>query len=159
MCIGELHQLKVSSSIFLGQRKISVSIQPVLVDQLFVFLGAHHQQIVGFFSVVLQQVGGLSTVVQFHVFQAIGIEPFGNDLAGLHRVAGHQGTGKPTAKHIDGKLGVIKPGSKSKKGIACGGEYRNEGGSGKAHLGHEVQDRSEERRVGKECRSRWSPYH
>ena len=23
----------------------------------------------------------------------------------------------------------------------------------------EYQDRSEERRVGKECRSRWSPYH
>ena len=28
-------------------------------------------------------------------------------------------------------------------------------------LGHEVTtvSRSEERRVGKECRSRWSPYH
>src|SRR2546426_10392766 len=26
-----------------------------------------------------------------------------------------------------------------------------------AHLGH--RERSEERRVGKECRSRWSPYH
>ena len=26
-------------------------------------------------------------------------------------------------------------------------------------LGGESQDRSEERRVGKECRSRWSPYH
>src|SRR3989449_10098033 len=26
-------------------------------------------------------------------------------------------------------------------------------------LGHLVADRSEERRVGKECRSRWSPYH
>ena len=25
--------------------------------------------------------------------------------------------------------------------------------------GHEVYGRSEERRVGKECRSRWSPYH
>src|SRR2546430_11047716 len=25
--------------------------------------------------------------------------------------------------------------------------------------GIEVDDRSEERRVGKECRSRWSPYH
>src|SRR2546426_11994884 len=25
--------------------------------------------------------------------------------------------------------------------------------------GHLVQGRSEERRVGKECRSRWSPYH
>ena len=24
---------------------------------------------------------------------------------------------------------------------------------------HEVNKRSEERRVGKECRSRWSPYH
>ena len=27
------------------------------------------------------------------------------------------------------------------------------------HLGDEVGGRSEERRVGKECRSRWSPYH
>ena len=25
--------------------------------------------------------------------------------------------------------------------------------------GHEMKSRSEERRVGKECRSRWSPYH
>ena len=25
--------------------------------------------------------------------------------------------------------------------------------------GERVYDRSEERRVGKECRSRWSPYH
>ena len=24
---------------------------------------------------------------------------------------------------------------------------------------NEIDDRSEERRVGKECRSRWSPYH
>src|SRR5574344_381618 len=29
----------------------------------------------------------------------------------------------------------------------------------RAHLGRNHQDRSEERRVGKECRSRWSPYH
>ena len=26
-------------------------------------------------------------------------------------------------------------------------------------LVHKTQGRSEERRVGKECRSRWSPYH
>ena len=26
-------------------------------------------------------------------------------------------------------------------------------------LGKFVEERSEERRVGKECRSRWSPYH
>ena len=30
--------------------------------------------------------------------------------------------------------------------------------NGKPHIGH-VLTRSEERRVGKECRSRWSPYH
>ena len=28
-----------------------------------------------------------------------------------------------------------------------------------AARGHTVTTRSEERRVGKECRSRWSPYH
>src|SRR5256886_4260769 len=27
------------------------------------------------------------------------------------------------------------------------------------NLGHCIRQRSEERRVGKECRSRWSPYH
>src|SRR2546430_17729432 len=27
------------------------------------------------------------------------------------------------------------------------------------HAGIEIDGRSEERRVGKECRSRWSPYH
>ena len=26
-------------------------------------------------------------------------------------------------------------------------------------VGDSVKERSEERRVGKECRSRWSPYH
>src|SRR5438034_3087719 len=26
-------------------------------------------------------------------------------------------------------------------------------------FGEEIRDRSEERRVGKECRSRWAPYH
>ena len=29
----------------------------------------------------------------------------------------------------------------------------------KKHLKSETAERSEERRVGKECRSRWSPYH
>ena len=32
-------------------------------------------------------------------------------------------------------------------------------GHEKGLLGHSDADRSEERRVGKECRSRWSPYH
>ena len=32
-------------------------------------------------------------------------------------------------------------------------------GSGKSNVADAVRWRSEERRVGKECRSRWSPYH
>ena len=32
-------------------------------------------------------------------------------------------------------------------------------GFGAFHRGHQAVYRSEERRVGKECRSRWSPYH
>ena len=32
-------------------------------------------------------------------------------------------------------------------------------GGGKGNPEYYVDDRSEERRVGKECRSRWSPYH
>ena len=47
------------------------------------------------------------------------------------------------------------------------GEYSDEGFSGKNIQGRpefqrmliDIQERSEERRVGKECRSRWSPYH
>ena len=37
------------------------------------------------------------------------------------------------------------------------GIYEDAGKSGKSIEGRD--DRSEERRVGKECRSRWSPYH
>ena len=35
-------------------------------------------------------------------------------------------------------------------------EISAKGGNGGTHIG---RFRSEERRVGKECRSRWSPYH
>ena len=39
-------------------------------------------------------------------------------------------------------------------------ELAEQTGISKSALGsYEKDDRSEERRVGKECRSRWSPYH
>ena len=44
--------------------------------------------------------------------------------------------------------------------IGHGGSSRN--GGGVRQSGRDVRElpyRSEERRVGKECRSRWSPYH
>src|ERR1039457_3718231 len=44
-----------------------------------------------------------------------------------------------------------------------GGEFRHNGdgaaGNLELHLVAQLETRSEECRVGKECRSRWSPYH
>ena len=37
--------------------------------------------------------------------------------------------------------------------------YQTEDGKTKIDVHMENETRSEERRVGKECRSRWSPYH
>ena len=37
--------------------------------------------------------------------------------------------------------------------------HREGRGSYKREKSQRIQKRSEERRVGKECRSRWSPYH
>src|SRR5258708_34530182 len=44
-----------------------------------------------------------------------------------------------------------------RRDVAIGDHHRDEGADARG-LGA-GNDRSEERRVGKECRSRWSPYH
>ena len=49
--------------------------------------------------------------------------------------------------------GCGKSGEKNKQGKISENDYRRELSS------NEIESRSEERRVGKECRSRWSPYH
>ena len=41
----------------------------------------------------------------------------------------------------------------------AGGELAERFRVALAQIGRNIMDRSEERRVGKECRSRWSPYH
>ena len=40
-----------------------------------------------------------------------------------------------------------------------GGSHSNNNGNGNGNGNGSGNGRSEERRVGKECRSRWSPYH
>ena len=51
----------------------------------------------------------------------------------------------------------------AKSGAAYTEKYVNQAGHSEHQLGLAVdlssRSRSEERRVGKECRSRWSPYH
>src|SRR5690348_12971845 len=69
---------------------------------------------------------------------------------------------------IDGKFGgtgtVARLGESAElptgaEAFMIRGEYRARLGSGQADIGGALWVRSEERRVGKECRSRWSPYH
>ena len=66
---------------------------------------------------------------------------------------------------IDGKIDL-----EDKKGVLIGNELAKATGasvgdkiklitSEETDLEMNVAERSEERRVGKECRSRWSPYH
>src|SRR3712207_5752210 len=74
----------------------------------------------------------------------------------------HGGAGTPIGRGFDLLEGVGE--GVAVVGVAGHGAHADGeaagGGGGDAHLGAElVADRSEERRVGKECRSRWSPYH
>ena len=58
-------------------------------------------------------------------------------------------------------------GAEGDPGVCVGDDVDGLGERQRAHVQHPEQDagdddsqlRSEERRVGKECRSRWSPYH
>ena len=43
--------------------------------------------------------------------------------------------------------------------LGVNGGYEGDSLSDCGHTFSEMEPRSEERRVGKECRSRWSPYH
>ena len=63
----------------------------------------------------------------------------------FHKVTKKFGTGKIALSNIDFEI-------KAKEFVFVVGPS----GAGKTTL---LQLRSEERRVGKECRSRWSPYH
>ena len=57
-------------------------------------------------------------------------------------------------------MGVDKPATIDAFNEYIGGLKANEGTAGfKFSLAVFNSDRSEERRVGKECRARWSPYH
>src|ERR1039457_952532 len=55
--------------------------------------------------------------------------------------------------------GSASPGSGSPGKFSAGPAGPDAEGSGQAGPARSAHHRSEERRVGKECRSRWSPYH
>ena len=53
----------------------------------------------------------------------------------------------------------IRPGVTTKELDSIAEDFIRAHGAVPAFLGYQGFPRSEERRVGKECRSRWSPYH
>ena len=65
---------------------------------------------------------------------------------------------KKTIKILKKKLKNYNPKLKEECGVF--GISNSDDAAALTALGlHALQHRSEERRVGKECRSRWSPYH
>src|SRR6266542_5902493 len=76
---------------------------------------------------------------------------------------------RPKANILDAEmLGAIReriaalsadPGAVKLLVFEGAGAHFSFGASVEEHLPGRVEARSEERRVGKECRSRWSPYH
>src|SRR2546426_11397760 len=62
----------------------------------------------------------------------------------------------------DGLLRIAPGVERAARGVESARELGGDLGAGRVPIAHDRRDgvtRSEERRVGKECRSRWSPYH
>ena len=58
------------------------------------------------------------------------------------------------------RLNFLKDGDKVKVSLRFKGREKDHAGKGQSVMARFAElCRSEERRVGKECRSRWSPYH
>ena len=61
---------------------------------------------------------------------------------------------------VDGTSPVMRPGSRKWVPLASVPELKGALGASRPKAApRPSRERSEERRVGKECRSRWSPYH
>ena len=80
---------------------------------------------------------------------ASGRGPFGNAMSGISQAAQAAQAAK---EQMQG--GVSEGGDLESRVAALEGQAGSAGGGEVAGVA-----RSEERRVGKECRSRWSPYH
>src|SRR2546427_93638 len=78
-------------------------------------------------------------------------------------VGATSGIGRATALRMaeEGAAAVVVTGRRRELGLQLEQEIRQRGADGLflACDATRQEDRSEERRVGKECRSRWSPYH
>src|ERR1043166_5654519 len=65
---------------------------------------------------------------------------------------------RPSSTVLSPAYPAIEKPRHPRSGLAFHG-VRLQPGQRLTHLGNDIEARSEERRVGKECRSRWSPYH
>ena len=99
-----------------------------------------------------------------HLTETLMVGP--DKLARLHRATGSEGTGLDPLAQVQKQVEILQDGTLLIKDwmapmvtLAIGAStifisYKNYQSQTQAK-----HRRSEERRVGKECRSRWSPYH
>src|SRR5258707_13146628 len=79
---------------------------------------------------------------------------FGKSHSSIRCVVSLQGGFVPAVRRRSLRVLTLPEREDISRGIACGSSIRKIA----QHLDR-AASRSEERRVGKECRSRWSPYH
>src|SRR3970040_1005011 len=89
---------------------------------------------------------------KFGSFTAVDSISFNVKKGEIFGFLGANGAGKSTAIRM--LCGILEP--TSGDAVVGGFSVKNEPDKVKQNIGYM---RSEERRVGKECRSRWSPYH
>src|SRR2546430_14526434 len=89
-----------------------------------------------------------------------------NMIKGSYRVVGASPDGDSVRFYPDNPAAFSQAGIKVRLNAHGGAQLRLDGidalethYQAPGHGGMQHQPRSEERRVGKECRSRWSPYH
>src|SRR5258708_14311862 len=119
----------------------------VEIPEIYVRKIARHQALdLGVNPLALLLVERAASLFDQLVYFRIGIVP------AIRAFGSKAGRVKDILKHVGVLIGVSEPAQRIKLKRALG-HVRIKGRKLKA------ADRSEERRVGKECRSRWSPYH
>src|SRR3712207_79002 len=106
-------------------------------------------------SIALDVALGIGGLPRGRIVEIYGPESSGKTTVALHAVANAQRAGG-IAAFIDAEH-ALDPEYAKKLGVDTDALLASQPDTGEQAL--EIADRSEERRVGKECRPRWSPYH
>ena len=120
-------------------------------DEIIISTLEHHSNIVPW-QLLAERTGARLRVIRLTESGELDVEHFRSLLNERTKIV--------SIAHVSNVLGTINPIRRiTDLAHAAGVPVLVDGAQAIAHCRVDVLTRSEERRVGKECRSRWSPYH